>query len=99
MEGAKSMSAEQALIEIDRVRCVGCFECIDVCPQVADLEFPVFEPGRDGFPKVVNEGSCIRCLSCEYACRAEAIRVGGGSRADRPGRLEAGAERKCRSTF
>jgi len=99
MDTMGNVEAGEAVIVIERDRCIRCLECIDICPQVADLEFPVFERGSDGYPEVANEDSCIRCLSCEVACRAEAIRVGAGGRDNRPVSEDARAELKCRSMF
>ena len=99
MDAIEGTGAAPALIAIDRARCIGCFECIDVCPQVVDLAFPVFARGLDGFPEVLNEDGCIRCLSCEYSCRAQAIKVGAGGRSGRAWRAEARAGLKCRAMF
>jgi NAD-dependent dihydropyrimidine dehydrogenase PreA subunit len=66
---------EEQVIIIDRERCIGCGECIDICPQSRDTEYPVYEREDDGSPRVVNADSCIRCLSCEINCRASAVRI------------------------
>jgi len=66
---------------------------------VANTEFPVYERGGDGYPRVANEDSCIGCLSCEAACRAEAIRVEVEDREERFGPVEVRAEIKCRAMF
>jgi len=95
----ENMDAAEPLIRIDRDRCIGCFECIDICPQVANTEFPVYERGGDGYPRVANEDSCIGCLSCEAACRADAIRVEVEDREERFGPVEVRAEIKCRAMF
>jgi NAD-dependent dihydropyrimidine dehydrogenase PreA subunit len=95
----ENVEATEPLIRIDRERCIGCFECIDICPQVADLEFPVFERGIDGYPKVVNEESCIGCLSCESNCRSDAIRIEVEDNGERMGPADARAEIKCRGMF
>lgn len=95
----EELQSEERLIIIDRERCIGCFECIDICPQTKNTEFPVYEKGEDGFPRVVNHESCIACLSCEVGCRAEAIRV----EVERPGEGslpgEARAKLKYRAMF
>lgn len=89
----------EPLIRIDRDRCVGCFECVDICPQVDGLEFPVFVRGDDGYPRVACEESCIRCLSCEVACRADAIAVEAGDGTERYGPADARAQLKCAAMF
>lgn len=94
-----NMQEAEPMIKIDRDRCIGCLECIDICPQVADLEFPVFERGIDGYPKIANEESCIRCLSCEFNCRAEAIRVEAGGAGERYGPVDMRAKIKCGVMF
>jgi NAD-dependent dihydropyrimidine dehydrogenase PreA subunit len=86
-------------IRIDRERCIGCLECIDVCPQVRSTEFPVYDRGDDGLPRVVNEENCIGCLSCEACCRADAIRVEVENREERYGPVDPRAEIKCRAMF
>lgn len=66
---------KEVSIKVDSERCIGCLECIDVCPQSGDREFPVYLAGPDGVPEVANPDNCITCLSCEVNCRAMAIRV------------------------
>jgi NAD-dependent dihydropyrimidine dehydrogenase PreA subunit len=95
----ENMETAEPMIRIDLERCTGCLECIDVCPQVENLEFPVFEKGEDGYPRVINEESCIGCLSCEAYCRAEAIRVAAGARKEIFGKAGIRAELKCRTMF
>ncbi len=65
-------------LEIDAARCIGCWECLDACPQMRNTEYPVFARG-EGKPEVINEDSCIACLTCQAICRAEALTVSGGS--------------------
>lgn len=86
-------------IRIDSERCIGCFECIDMCPQISSTEYPVYERGDDGHPRVVNEESCIGCLSCEENCRAAAIVVEVEERDERYGPVDARAEIKCGGMF
>jgi NAD-dependent dihydropyrimidine dehydrogenase PreA subunit len=97
-EGVKMVEEPEALeitIEIDTERCIGCFECIELCPQCRETEFPVFGKGDKG-PKVENPDSCIKCLSCEVNCRAVAIRVNYEARAVP---AETKAEGKNRAIF
>lgn len=95
----ENMEAVEPLIRIERERCIGCFECVDICPQVSGVEFPVFERGAEGFPIVACEESCIGCLSCEAACRADAIRVEVEAGSERYGPVAARAEIKCGAMF
>ncbi len=96
---AEVVEAQEPLIRIDRDRCIGCFECIDICPQTKNTEFPVYERGEDGFPRVANEDSCIGCLSCEQDCRADAIYIDAEGREALQERVESRAEIKCRIMF
>jgi NAD-dependent dihydropyrimidine dehydrogenase PreA subunit len=95
----EEMETEGPGIRIDRERCMGCFECVDICPQTNYTEFPVYEKGKDGVPVVVNGDSCIACLSCEASCRAEAITV--EVEREKEGAVVAGtrAVLKCRAMF
>ncbi len=86
-------------IRVDGERCVACRECMEICPQTRGAQYPVYEWGEEGMPRVANPESCIRCLSCELGCRARAIAVeveDDGSR--RPGG-DPRAEMKCRAIF
>ncbi|MEW6553180.1 MAG: ferredoxin family protein [Actinomycetota bacterium] len=95
----EDMEAAEPMIRIDPERCIGCFECIDVCPQVSSTEYPVYERGEDGRPHVLNEESCIGCLSCESNCRADAIAVKVGEREERHGPMDIRAVIKCGGMF
>jgi NAD-dependent dihydropyrimidine dehydrogenase PreA subunit len=95
----ESPVAQEALIRIDRERCIGCFECIDLCPQAKETAYPVYEKGNDGFPRVANEDSCIGCLSCEAGCRACAIVIKADRGEHRFGPANVKAEIKCKATF
>jgi NAD-dependent dihydropyrimidine dehydrogenase PreA subunit len=54
--------------EVDVEKCVGCGECIDVCPvSVYELQ--------DGKSVVVNEEECVGCESCVEVCEQGAITV------------------------
>ena len=53
---------------VDKNKCTGCGECVDVCPV------SVYEM-IDGKSDPVNEDECIGCESCVEACPVEAITV------------------------
>jgi NAD-dependent dihydropyrimidine dehydrogenase PreA subunit len=92
-------SPEAQLIRLDLGRCIGCYECVDICPQSSNTEFPVYERSGDGPPRVANPDNCIRCLSCETNCRAMALEV-VVERDSRPvGPEEVKAENKCSRMF
>ena len=54
--------------DVDVKRCVGCGECIDVCPvNVYELQ--------DGKSVSINEQECVGCDSCAEVCPEDAITV------------------------
>ncbi|MGA7876465.1 MAG: 4Fe-4S dicluster domain-containing protein [Desulfoferrobacter sp.] len=54
--------------EVIGENCVGCGECIDVCPvNVYELQ--------DGQSVVVKEEECVGCESCVEVCENSAITV------------------------
>lgn len=57
------------MIKIDSEKCIGCLNCISVCP------FNVLE-AEAGRPKVAKE-FCIKCLHCAAACPECAISLNG----------------------
>lgn len=51
---------------VDEEKCVGCEECVDVCPtEVFEME--------DGKSKPVNAEECLGCESCIEVCEEDAI--------------------------
>jgi NAD-dependent dihydropyrimidine dehydrogenase PreA subunit len=55
-------------IEVDEEKCIGCGDCVDVCPV------DVYEM-QDEKSVSVNVEECIGCESCVEACEQEAITV------------------------
>jgi len=55
-------------IEVDQEKCIGCGECVDVCPV------DVYEM-QDEKSVPVNAEECIGCESCVEVCEQEAITV------------------------
>jgi len=49
-------------------KCVGCGDCVDICPQ------DVFEIQNDK-SVVVNADECVECESCIEACEEDAIEL------------------------
>ncbi|OQY02425.1 MAG: ferredoxin [Desulfobacteraceae bacterium 4572_130] len=56
-------------VTIDKEKCVGCEECVDICPV------EVFEMGDDEKSEVVNGEECMGCESCIEVCEEDAIVV------------------------
>jgi NAD-dependent dihydropyrimidine dehydrogenase PreA subunit len=54
--------------EVDEEKCVGCGECVDVCPV------DVYEM-QDDKSVPVNAEECIGCESCVEVCEQDAITV------------------------
>ena len=58
-----------SLIKINKKWCKKCNICIDLCPK------NVLDKGEEGYPIVINEGLCIRCMLCELRCPDLAIEL------------------------
>jgi NAD-dependent dihydropyrimidine dehydrogenase PreA subunit len=55
-------------VKVDNEKCVGCGECVDICPvEVYELQDEKSVP--------VNEEECVGCESCVEVCEHEAITV------------------------
>lgn len=53
---------------VDQDKCVGCGECVDVCPaEVYELQ--------DGKSNPVNAEECLGCESCVEVCQQSAITI------------------------
>jgi NAD-dependent dihydropyrimidine dehydrogenase PreA subunit len=55
-------------IDVDEEKCIGCGECVEVCPS------DVYEI-QDEKSVVVNEEECVGCESCLEVCEQEAITI------------------------
>ena len=55
-------------VTVDEEKCVGCGECVDVCPV------EVFEM-VDEKSKPVDVDECLGCESCVEVCEEDAITV------------------------
>jgi NAD-dependent dihydropyrimidine dehydrogenase PreA subunit len=54
--------------EVDAEKCVGCGECVEICPvEVYEL--------KDEKSVVVKEEECLGCESCVEVCEQKAITV------------------------
>ena len=58
-------------IEVDKDKCIGCEECVNICPV------DVYEM-KDEKSVSVNAEECIGCESCVEVCEQEAITVTEG---------------------
>lgn len=55
-------------IKVDNEKCVGCGECVDICPvEVYELQDEKSVP--------VNAEECVGCESCVEVCEENAITV------------------------
>ena len=56
------------MVEVDKDKCTGCEECINICPQeVFDLV--------DGKSEPTRADECVDCQSCVEACPEGAVTV------------------------
>jgi NAD-dependent dihydropyrimidine dehydrogenase PreA subunit len=55
-------------IKVDRDKCTGCGECVEICPEeVYELQNDISVP--------VNIEECTGCESCLEVCEQDAISV------------------------
>ncbi len=54
------------MITINKKKCIGCRQCIDVCP------FTVLETDENGKP-YASDKACIKCMHCAAICQSGAI--------------------------
>ncbi len=55
-------------IDVDESKCIGCGECVRVCPN------NVYEIVR-GKSRPIRPESCVYCRSCIVHCPVSAIRI------------------------
>lgn len=55
-------------VTVDEDKCVGCGECVDVCPV------NVYEM-KDGKSDPVNADECLGCESCVEVCEGHCITI------------------------
>ncbi|UCE27462.1 MAG: 4Fe-4S binding protein [Candidatus Coatesbacteria bacterium] len=64
------------VITRDEDTCVGCKECIVVCPQSGEDDpnsVVVAAKEKGDPPEVQNYDNCIQCMRCKDHCRCDAI--------------------------
>ena len=67
-------------IYIDPLKCTGCCDCADVCPEGC-IE------GKAKFIHMIDEFECTKCGKCVEACEEEAIVLTAGKLPKLPSRL------------
>jgi NAD-dependent dihydropyrimidine dehydrogenase PreA subunit len=61
------------MITLNREKCAGCGDCVEVCPQNS------FVMGDDGKTVHAFPDRCMECGACKLNCRAEAISMEAGA--------------------
>jgi len=60
-----------ATLELDREKCTGCGQCVEVCPRSVLAM-------RGGKAEIGDRDSCIECGACQRNCAFDAISVSSG---------------------
>jgi heterodisulfide reductase subunit A len=74
-----TLESEPIVSEVDEKSCVGCLNCLRVCPFKA-IEEKVLENPKTGEKRIVasvNEGVCEGCGTCAAACPSGSISLKG----------------------
>lgn len=66
----KRFRKENIMIIINQEKCIGCGQCVEVCP------FTVLSMGADQ-KAVCSEKHCLKCMHCAIICPAHAITYDG----------------------
>jgi NAD-dependent dihydropyrimidine dehydrogenase PreA subunit len=54
---------------LSRERCIGCNQCVAVCPT------NVFEASPESIPAIARKSDCQTCFMCELYCPVDALYV------------------------
>ena len=57
------------MVKIDRELCIGCGDCVNMCPQ------KILYIGDDEICHVTDHQKCDRLRGCERVCKVEAIKI------------------------
>jgi formate hydrogenlyase subunit 6/NADH:ubiquinone oxidoreductase subunit I len=63
------MTNPRELPALDELRCIGCGDCVAVCPTQCLAQ-------AGPYPWLPRPADCIACRACEVVCPTEAIEVG-----------------------
>jgi len=74
-----SLESEPMIAEVDEASCVGCLNCLEVCPFTAIEEKQIEDPRTKQVRTVasVNAAICEGCGTCAAACPSKCITVKG----------------------